>query len=351
LRPIKLAPLPVMPLVSVLVTSHNYVKYIRECIKGVVRQSYSRLELVIADDGSTDESADVIAGLASEDSRIRLVVGGNRGMSAALNTAWKVCRGDIICLLDADDTFCPGKLEAVVRAFQSYPQVGYVIHRAFRTDAYGRRRGVLPLFKSPPSGWCADRVLASGGVLADVPPTSNLSFRREIMEKIFPLHEDFRGYGELMIQRLAPLLTNILGLKQALATWRYHGDNDGNSLRLEDWRLEREIRLMEKLWERQKDFLKANAPCAAPALAPITRSEYYCRLRYISARRNSVAVDGVLHSLLLNAPEFHERPLLDRYFWYIAPWLPHCVINHILDISMTQNRGKELISHILRIGS
>jgi len=346
-----LVPLPATPLVSVLVSSYNYVKYISECIESVVRQSHSQLELVISEDGSTDESAEVIASLASADSRIRLIDGPHRGMAAALNMAWKECRGDIICLLDADDTFIPGKIEAVVRAFQANPQVGYVIHRAFRTDAQGRRRGVLPLLNSPPSGWCAVQALASGGILANVPPTSNLSFRREVAEKIFPIPEDFRGYAELVIQRLAPLLTNIFSLDQALATWRHHGANDGHSLRIEDRFVEREIRVIESLWEIQRRYLETAVPEISAALEPVTRSEYYCRLRYAWARRKSSAEAGASHSQLLNAPGFGERPLLDRCFWRIAPWLPGSVVDRVLNVSMTQNWGKELISRIWRIGS
>lgn len=351
LRPIKLAPLPGAPMVSVLVSLYNYARYIDECIDSVVRQSYRNFELVICDDGSIDASAEAVARWSSADSRVRLVSEPHRGMGAALNSAWKECQGKIICLLDADDTFLATKIESVVLAFQSNPEVGYVIHRAFRTDERGRRRGALPLLKSGPSGWCAGRLLETGGVLSDVPPTSNLSFRREIGEKIFPLPDDFHGYAELVIQRLAPLLTNVYSLEQALATWRLHGANDANATQVSDQRIERELVMFENVWHIQRRYLETFASDAAAALQPVTRSDYYCRMRYALARRRSSPDADLLHRLLLSSPGFAERPMLDRCFWRIAPWLPVGVMNRIFTFIMTQNRAKQLIARIWRIGA
>jgi glycosyltransferase involved in cell wall biosynthesis len=211
------------PLVSVLVSCYNYANYVGECVESVLSQSYPHFELIVSDDASTDESVEKVGRWMAVDSRVRLITGRHRGMAGALNAAWQQSTGQIVCLLDADDTFFKGKLETVVRAFQSHPQVGYLIHRTFRTDAVGNRCGVLPLLTSGPSGWCAGQALASGGVLADVPPTSNLSFRREVLQRVFPLPENLHNYAELVIQRLAPMLTKILSLDQALATWRFHG--------------------------------------------------------------------------------------------------------------------------------
>jgi hypothetical protein len=242
-------------------------------------------------------------------------------------------------------------VEAVVHAMQSNPQVGYVIHRTCRMEARGSRRGVLPLLQSGPSGWCALRVLDAGGVLSDVPPTSNLSFRREVLERVFPLPEDLKGYAELVLQRLAPLLTNVLTLDQALATWRLHGANDINAPRISEEQIEREVKVMETLWGIQMRYLAAAAPQAARALQPVARSEYYCRMRYMMARRRSAADAGLWRRCLLDSPGFRDRPLLDQYFWRIAPALPTRVLNRLLDVTMTQNRAKEWIARLWRIGA
>jgi glycosyltransferase involved in cell wall biosynthesis len=343
--------LPATPLVSVLVPSYNYVKYVGECIESVRQQSYPHFELIISDDGSTDGSVAEIERRAAEDRRVRLVVGDHRGMAHALNLAWSQSSGQIISFLDADDTFLPGKLETVVRTFESSPQVGYIIHRTRRVDDRGNRYGVLPLLRSGPSGWCAGRTLAGGGVLPDVPPTSNLSFRREVIQHVFPLPEDLRGYAELVMQRIAPLLTNVLSLDKALATWRLHGSNDSNAARMQDHQIEREIQVIETLWDFQKRYLETAAPEAACALRPISHSEYYCRMRYMMARRRPSKDARVWRRHLLDSPGFRERPALDRFLWRIAPGLPDNVLNRVLELTMTQNRAKEWIARLMRIGS
>jgi hypothetical protein len=350
LDPIELTILHQTPLVSVLIPCYNYAQYVGECIDSVLTQDYPEFEVIVSDDGSVDCSVEEAQRRASLDPRIVLIRGRHLGMAGALNTAWERSRGKIICLLDADDTFLPGKLRAVVDTFRSNPQVGYVIHRTCRTDAAGNRYGVMPLLKSPPSGWCAAQTLSSGGVLMDVPPSSNLSFRREVLEHIFPLPETLEGFAVLVIQRLAPLLTNILSLDQALATWRLHDANDTNSARIHSDRLERELKSIETVWGMQRRFLAGIEGAAASALQPLSSSEYYCRMRYILARKQGSPAAAEWRRHLLKTPGFRERPLLDRVLWRVAPAMPAGPMNRLLEFTITQNRAKEWMTRLLGIG-
>jgi glycosyltransferase involved in cell wall biosynthesis len=349
-QPLQLPPLPAVPLVSILVSCYNYERYVGECLASILRQTYGRFEVIVSDDGSTDRSAQSLEAWTFADKRIRLIQEPHGGMAAALNRAWRRSRGEIICLLDADDTYLPDKLECVVQAFRSQPQVGYVIHRTVRTDAAGRPRGVLPLLKSIPSGWCLGRLLRDGGALADVPPTSTLSFRREILEKIFPISEEFQGYAELVIQRFAPCLTNIHSLDRALATWRLHTANDANAVYLDSDQIRRELRILERLWDLQRSYLETLDPELAAALQSISRSDYYSRLRYALARRECSPDAGRFHKDLVESPAFQDRPAADRWFWKIAPSLPRALVDRIFNFLMTQGRTKEFISHIRKVG-
>jgi len=346
----ELPPLSKEPLISVLVSCYNCAKFIGQCIETVLQQSYPRFELIISDDASTDRSIDEIQRWVTADRRVRLVARRHRGMAGALNAAWELSSGEIVCLLDGDDTFLPGKLRAVLEAFQSNPHVGYLIHRTCRTDADGKRYGVMPLLKSGPSGWRASQTLAGGGVLADVPPTSNLSFRREVLQRVFPLPETLHGFAELVIQRLAPLLTNILSLDQALATWRLHDANDMNMPRLLNHPFDREIEIMETVWGIQRQFLGGIAPDAALALQPLIRSDYYCRMQYMLAWQRSSPESAAWRRRLLNTLGFKQRPFLDRVLWRFSPALPAAPMNWLLELTMTQNMAKEWIARILRIG-
>lgn len=105
LKPIPLEPLPDSPLVSILMPNYNYGRYIGEAIESVLRQTYPHWELIICDDGSTDNSCEVVKRYQDKDSRIKLIQKENGGMASALNAAYRECKGDIICLLDSDDVF------------------------------------------------------------------------------------------------------------------------------------------------------------------------------------------------------------------------------------------------------
>jgi glycosyltransferase involved in cell wall biosynthesis len=93
-------------------------------------QAYPPAEIIVSDDASQDNSCDVVASYISRGYGIRLLRNPHSGMAANLNAAYQSSCGDLICLLDADDTFLPGKIEAVVKAFLAHPAAGFAIHRA-----------------------------------------------------------------------------------------------------------------------------------------------------------------------------------------------------------------------------
>lgn len=102
---------PSRPLISVVIPVCNGAAYIGEAIDSVLRQTYQNLEILIVDDGSTDETLAVVAGFGD---RVRLVKQPNKGHAAARNVAVKIVRGDWIAMLDADDLWHPAKLERQV---------------------------------------------------------------------------------------------------------------------------------------------------------------------------------------------------------------------------------------------
>ena len=81
LRPIELAPLPDNPLVSVLVANYNYGQYVGEAIESVFQQTYPHFEIIVCDDGSTDDSRDVISRYQEKDPRVRLLAKANGGVA------------------------------------------------------------------------------------------------------------------------------------------------------------------------------------------------------------------------------------------------------------------------------
>lgn len=98
-------------MVSIIVPVYNAEKYLGECVRSIVAQTYSRWELILINDGSTDSSGAIAARLASADPRIRLIETPNRGAAAARNAGLDAAKGDFICFVDADDCLLPDSIE------------------------------------------------------------------------------------------------------------------------------------------------------------------------------------------------------------------------------------------------
>jgi glycosyltransferase involved in cell wall biosynthesis len=88
-------------------------------VDSVLEQTYRYFEIIVCDDGSTDDSREILARYASAEPRVKVICRENGGQCAAMNDSYKQSRGEIISLLDSDDIFVPQKLERVVQKFRS----------------------------------------------------------------------------------------------------------------------------------------------------------------------------------------------------------------------------------------
>lgn len=92
-----------MELISIIIPIHNAARFIRDCVARVLKQTYTKIEVILVDDGSTDNSKQMMEELAATDHRIICVYQENRGCSAARNYGLKIAKGKYICFIDADD--------------------------------------------------------------------------------------------------------------------------------------------------------------------------------------------------------------------------------------------------------
>ena len=111
-----------MPRASVVIPLYNKAEVVSAAVGSVLRQSYADFELIVVDDGSTDSSASVVAGM--EDPRLRLVAQANAGPGAARNRGLGEARGEYVAFLDADDEWEPGFLELGMSALDRHPELG-----------------------------------------------------------------------------------------------------------------------------------------------------------------------------------------------------------------------------------
>lgn len=111
-------------LVSIIMPVYNAEKYVAEAIDSLLSQSHTNWELLIINDGSTDQSAEIIAHY--QDSRIRYFSQDNQGVSAARNVGLSKMEGDFFCFLDGDDCFPIDSLSNRLKVFVEYPETSFV---------------------------------------------------------------------------------------------------------------------------------------------------------------------------------------------------------------------------------
>lgn len=224
-KPVSLDVLPEKPLVSILVASYNYEAYIEEAVGSALKQTYEHIEIIVCDDGSTDDSCAIVKRLALADDRIQLLEQKNAGVAAALNNAFQRCKGAIVCLLDADDTFHPDKVRLVVDKMQWQGLTGFVQHAMDVVDGDHNIIKQLPVHGLFEEGWIADKLEQRGGRWRNM-PASALSFRREIAAMMFPLPaSDLRSMADAYLYMMAPMLTKVGYLSRPLSAYRLHGAN------------------------------------------------------------------------------------------------------------------------------
>jgi glycosyltransferase involved in cell wall biosynthesis len=128
-----------MAMVSVIVPCYNYGKFISETLDSVLEQTYDNWECIIIDDGSTDNSKEIISCYTRKDKRFTYIYQENKGLSAARNTGINAAKGDFLLFLDSDDKIKRRKLEMEVAFLDDNPHVDIVYGdaRYFVTDRPG----------------------------------------------------------------------------------------------------------------------------------------------------------------------------------------------------------------------
>ena len=226
------------PLVSVIVPSYNRVKYIEQAVDSAFSQSYSSIEIIIVDDGSTDGSFELLRRL--EDSgRIKLLTHPsheNKGQSKSINLGLLHSSGEYISILDSDDFFAPHKIEQQVAFLEQSPDVGMVYGQGHAVDADGRFLFKVPddnhAETSDPNILLLDCYMAlPGGSL----------IRRSVFEKVGMFEESFRaGQDHDMALRIMEEF-KVAFLPEVAFFYRKHGESiSANGLETR-WRTGMEI--------------------------------------------------------------------------------------------------------------
>ena len=177
------------PLVSIVIPNYNYAKYLRKCIESTLNQSYPNTEIILIDDGSTDNSLEI----AREFSHvIRIITQPNMGVNAARNRGLAISNGEYVALCDSDDLWSKNKIALQVKELQSDPKV-VLVHSSYHLmDECGKLIGFKQASYS--GDLAIEFILKPSSALTG--PPSGVMFKKIIDGEQILFDEQLKGNAE-----------------------------------------------------------------------------------------------------------------------------------------------------------
>ena len=180
--------------VSVLLISYNGDRFIKPQIESILNEISDEDELIISDDGSTDNTIDIIQSFSQKHPNVKLVVGPHNGIASNFSNAYHYSDGDLIFFSDQDDEWLPGKVNAVKEHFDAHSEHKVVMHNAYMCD--GENNIVneeANIFRLRSAGH---------GVIRNIVKSTYygccMAFRREFLEKYMPLAPETIAYDQFL---------------------------------------------------------------------------------------------------------------------------------------------------------
>ncbi len=211
------------PLVSVIITNYNYARYLGEAIDNVLNQSYRNFELIIVDDGSKDNSTEIIQDYSQKfPDKIIPILKENGGQASAFNAGFRASRGEIISFLDSDDFWKPERLKEIVNVFQK-GIYSIVQHNMEIADEHSHSKGKL--YREGLFSGDAKKLLLDYCHLDLFVPTSGVCFRRDALDKILPVPESWKICADAYLTRIVLFYGFLYSFEQPLGYYRIHENN------------------------------------------------------------------------------------------------------------------------------
>jgi glycosyltransferase involved in cell wall biosynthesis len=220
-------PATVQPLVSVVITSYNYEAFVGRAIESALAQNYPSLEVIVCENGSTDNSLEVIKRYES-DSRLKVVVNEtNLGVIGNLNKGIAVSSGDFVVFLSADDYFLPGHIARAVECYGDNPNVDVVYSPALVVDNDGGFTRVLHQRGYPKYDSMIGRnELVELLVYDSFICFPTVLFKRDLLDELGPMDENLHVAADYeYVIRLAAAQKCFQFINEPRVVVRYHPDN------------------------------------------------------------------------------------------------------------------------------
>lgn len=178
-------------LVSVIMPSYNHAKYVLDAAKSVLDQTYEQIEIIVIDDGSSDDSVKLLRSI--NDSRISLRVQENQGAHNAINLGLSLAQGDYICIINSDDMFPVNRIERCLN-FLNKEEADFICSWISIIDGNGKQKGIKKgwynmrptwsITSASDGFWETDDFILNLLSTNFISTTSNMFFRRSVYDEI-----------------------------------------------------------------------------------------------------------------------------------------------------------------------
>jgi glycosyltransferase involved in cell wall biosynthesis len=213
-------------LVSVIINNYNYSRFLKEAIESILSQSYQMFEIIVVDDGSTDNSIELLTEHYSIHKKIFTIAKTNAGQLSCFNVGVKAAKGEIIFFLDSDDTYKSTYLEEIVNIYQKNPKFDFVF---CSLEEFGNSNN-MQTYKN------AKEDIDFGITFLDIlvlkswigMQTSAISVKKEVLEKFLPipyLSDWITRADDCIVWGASLAGARKYYLAKPLVNYRIHGNN------------------------------------------------------------------------------------------------------------------------------
>lgn len=293
------------PLFSVIIPCYNVEEYIAGCLKSVLAQTFNSFEIICVNDGSPDNTLEVISQF--NDHRIRVISQPNRGLSGARNTGINASRGIFIALLDADDLWLPHKLETHFKHLQSDPSIDISYSASAFIDEQGKpmHMGQYPKIKdiSAKDVFCRNPIGNGSAAVIRKSILLNISRTKVVgdTQRVEYFDEDMRQSEdvEFWLRLVLSTQCKLEGISEALTLYRVN--MSGLSANLDN-QYQAWLYSVEQNMQIDKAFIDQWFPLAA------AYQKRYLARRAIQARNSLTALKLLRQALFMSPRILVEEP-------------------------------------------
>lgn len=219
------------PLLSVVIPSYNHAKYIKEAVDSVLKQTYHNLELIIIDDGSKDDTLEILD--SYRDERMQVIAQKNQGAHNAINRGLKMAKGDYLAVLNSDDIYEENRFEIMLEAMKQHPEVDFMCSYIRVIDMEGKSLGIKQGWKNM-EPWAVENKKITLAASDDfkknllmwnfTSTTSNFLFTRKLYEQIGGMR-NLRFAHDWDFALRAAEVTECMIIEKPLLKYRVHESN------------------------------------------------------------------------------------------------------------------------------